>query len=794
MHSRFPILGVVATAVAATTAPAQSTIRGTVTTAAHAPLANASVQIAVPPRSAVTGANGGYVLRDLPGGHYEVVVTALGYRPLRRSVDVSRGATVTVDVELEPGSLLLSSVVTTATRTAEEASRVASTVNVLTAGQIRTTPARETQDLLREIPSVELPRTSSLVGGSAQIVSIRGVDEGRTAVLFDGIPVNDAWGEWIDWGRVPKNMLDRVEVVEGGTSSLYGNGAMGGVISFYSRPLSPGAANLVVEGGSRDTRHVFASAGVPLVGALTAVVSGDYQSGGGYTLIGPGATQVVANGVASSVASTPPGVVDVPSQIIQRNATVRLNYAPSATLSAFVAGHKYGDNRLTGTALAYTTRDQGDLSMGLDWGRAAAPRGLLTVRAWNGRQDEHQRSTGVRSNSTTCSVPSSAPRQCEDSSVVADIPSHDWGGSAMWTRSGVLSLQSFSVGGDYRHYAGDFDEVDFNTSCPGASCGKVTRTILSGGDQALSGAFVQAVKDVIPAKAGTESLLRIEMSARLDGWSNTDGRSVDAQAGTVAYENRHKSAFSPRLGARWQIHPTLSLHGAAYRAFRAPNLAELYRKQISATSITLPNPDLAPETALGREVGLDWQPAQWVQLKGTFYVADYHDFNVPTTLSTTNGVTTRQRLNVNSSRSRGVESYLALRPIPSIFLSAAVNYDDARQQSGITDPDHKPHINRVPSPKQTLRAEYASRTFGTWTGIWRHEGHTTTLQGLWLEPYSVFDAHVHREIVPGVTGFVAVENVGDTKYQINLSGTGSAALVSYGMPRTVRLGVSLDRN
>src|SRR6185369_3240150 len=107
-------------------------------------------------------------------------------------------------------------------RSPTEASQVATTVNVLTPEHIVTSPARESQDLLREIPGVELPRTSSLVGGSAQIVSIRGVDEGRTAVLFDGIPVTDAWGEWVDWGRVPKAMLDRVEVVEGGTSNLYG--------------------------------------------------------------------------------------------------------------------------------------------------------------------------------------------------------------------------------------------------------------------------------------------------------------------------------------------------------------------------------------------------------------------------------------------------------------------------------------------------------------------------------------------------------------------------------------------
>jgi outer membrane receptor protein involved in Fe transport len=770
-------------------AQAPVAVRGTITAAGRGvPLANARVAVEAPARVAVTTADGAYVLRDLPTGHYEVLVTALGYQPVRRDVEIVRGRATTLDLALEQGSLLLSSVVTTATRTPVEARRVASTVNVLTSEQIRTTPARETQDLLREIPAVELPRTSSLVGGTAQIVSIRGVDEGRTAVIVDGIPINDAWGEWIDWGRVPMRMLDRVEVVEGGSSSLYGNGAMGGIISFYSRPLSPGAASLTVEGGSRDTKHVYASAGLPIAGALTANVTGDYQSGGGYRLIGPGATNVTTNGVTSSVASTPPGLVDRRSEIIQRNLHVRLNYAPSSRLSAFVTGHGYGDNRIAGTALNYQTRDFKELNAGLDLGESRDRAGLLTVRAWDGRQDEHQRSTNVRANSTTCAAPSSAPRQCEDSSVVADIPSHDWGASAMWTRAGVLGLESFTVGGDYRHYQGNFDEVDFNTTCPSANCGAVTRTILSGGDQSLSGAFVQAI-------AAPVDPLRIELSARVDGWTNNDAKSVDAAAGTVTYPNRSRASFSPRLGVRWRALPALSFHSAVYRAFRAPNLAELYRKQISPTQITLPNPELAPETALGREVGLDFQPAAWVQIKGTAYVAEYNDFNVPTTISPAGASPTiRQRLNVNAVRSRGIESYLALRPVQQLFISGSVNYDDARQQTNIADPDHKPHVNRVPSPKQTVRATYTSPLLGAWTGIWRHEGKTTTLQGVPLEPFSVFDANVQREIARGVSGFVSVENLTDKQYQINLSGAGAAALVSYGLPRTVRVGVTVERN
>ena len=761
-------LALAATVLVATSrsAAAQRTgdIRGRITSATGTVI-GARVAIEIPARVAIVDERGDYTLRGLPAGHYDVLVTALGYKPARRGVDVIANQSTTLDVALEQGSLMLSSVVTTATRMPTEASKVATTVNVLTPYQIRTSPARESQDLLREIPGVELPRTSSLVGGTAQIVSIRGVDEGRTAVLFDGFPINDAWGEWIDWGRVPKGMLDRVEVIEGGTSSLYGNGAMGGVISFFSRPLSPGAVDMMVEGGSREIRHGYASVGLPIVGALTANFSGDYLQGGGYNLIDP----------------TSRGTIDVASGIIQRNAYARLNYAPSSRFSAFVAGHKFGDNRNTGTPLAYQTRDQGDIDLGLDVGSYAS--GMLSVRAWDGKQDEHQRATAIRAGG----------RVAEDSSVVADVPSHDWGASAMWTRGGLLGLESFSLGGDYRHMQGNFDEVDFITAgCPAAgTCGNVARTILSGGDQALSGVFAQAI-------AAPITPLRVELSARVDQWNNNNGHSIDAASGAQTYPDRSKTSFSPRLGVRYALLSNLSFHGAVYRAFRAPNLAELYKKQINATTTTIPNPDLAPETALGREIGVDWQPAGWMQLKGTYYVADYRDFNVPTAIAAGSpGCGTspncRQRLNVSASRSTGVEGYVAVRPMPQLFVSGSVNYDDARQQSGIAaGTTDKPHINRVPSPKQTVRATYTSPTFGDWTAIWRHEGHTTTLQGVWLEPFSVLDANVQRELLPGFTGFLSVENITNAAYQVNLTAA-TNGIASLGLPRTFRAGVRVER-
>lgn len=782
MHSTSRVIAAAAAliAVAGSTVAAQSggSVRGTVTNAqTHAPISGARVAIRLPERVAITDDHGVYVLRDVPAGSYKVYTSAIGRATDSSSVSVSGGSGAAHDVSLADGSLLLSGVIVSATRTPIEAAKVASTVNVLTPEQVRQSPAREAQDMLREIPAVELPRMSSLVGGTAQIVSIRGVDEGRTAVLFDGIPVNDAWGEWIDWGRVPKAMLDHVEVVEGGQSSLYGNGAMGGMISFFSRPLAPGDVNLGIDGGSRDARHGYIAAGLPVAGPLTAYVNGDYQQGGGYRIIKQNA-----------------GPGDVESNVIQRNTYMRVNYAPAGNWSAFVTGHLFGDSRQTGTPLSYANRDQRNIDLGFD--NSSLMSGSLAIRAWDGRQIENQRSAAFRS---------ATARADEDSSLTATIPSHDWGGSFQWTRTAAWHLESFAVGADFRHYQGDFNERDFvTTTCAagGASCHTLSQTVSSGGNQSLSGAFIQAI-------ASPMSKLRVEASARVDQWNNNDGHSNTVAANGTAtpatYADKSAGAFSPRLGARYQLINSFSVRGAVYKAFRAPNLAELYRKQVQSTSITVPNPSLSSENALGREAGFDWQPIDWFQAKGTWYVADYNNFNVPTNLPTAtvpkpaecgNVGTCRTRLNVTKVRSEGGEAYVAIRPIQQLFLSGGVNYDDARQQSNlaasVTD-DTKPHVNRVPSPKQTIRGTWTSPMLGDWTVMWRHEGQTTTLQGAPLPPYTVVDANVQREIVSGLRGFLSVENIGNVNYLTNISGTGASAITTIGLPRTVRAGIEAYR-
>src|SRR5205085_6543124 len=90
----------------------------------------------------------------------------------------------------------------------------------------------------------------------SQGVSLRGVGASgasRAVVLSDGVPINDPFGGWVYWSRVPRESVSRVEVVQGGASSLYGTDALGGVISFIPRDVRETVFSLETSAGNEHT-------------------------------------------------------------------------------------------------------------------------------------------------------------------------------------------------------------------------------------------------------------------------------------------------------------------------------------------------------------------------------------------------------------------------------------------------------------------------------------------------------------------------------------------------------------
>lgn len=137
-------------------------------------------------------------------------------------------------------------------------------LTVLDPQQIQLIPGIQLDDRLRQIPGFSLfRRTSSIVANpTTQGVSLRGVGStgaSRTLVLWDSIPINDPFGGWVYWDRIDPYYLDRIEVLEGATTSVFGDRAMSGTISLFSPAIEHSHLSADVTGGNQGTLDTSAA-------------------------------------------------------------------------------------------------------------------------------------------------------------------------------------------------------------------------------------------------------------------------------------------------------------------------------------------------------------------------------------------------------------------------------------------------------------------------------------------------------------------------------------------------------
>src|SRR5687767_900188 len=241
---------------AAASAMAQSRVSGVVRDESGAVVSGASVLVIAASgvqAQTVTGPDGTFSLDPGTASGATLVVRAGGFA--ERSQPLAPNGPL--DVVLAPAGVF-ESITVTPTRTEQRLGDVPASVTVVDREQIRQSPATVADDVLRLVPTFSLfRRTSSLQAHpTAQGVSLRGIGPSgvsRSLVLIDGIPFNDPFGGWVYWTRVPLESVERIEVVDGTSSSVYGNYAMGGVINVVSARPRPRSAELRAQFGTLDS-------------------------------------------------------------------------------------------------------------------------------------------------------------------------------------------------------------------------------------------------------------------------------------------------------------------------------------------------------------------------------------------------------------------------------------------------------------------------------------------------------------------------------------------------------------
>ena len=164
----------------------------------------------------------------------------------------------------------LDPLIITATRSAERLSQTTRSVSVISAEDIAAQGVQTVADALRSVPGLDVVRTSGL--GATTSIFTRGSESDQTIVLIDGVKVNLTGGA-IDLANLSVDNVERIEVVRGSASTLYGSSAMGGVIHIVTRRGSgPLSASLSVSSGTfgTHTQRAAIAAGTPWGGLSVA--------------------------------------------------------------------------------------------------------------------------------------------------------------------------------------------------------------------------------------------------------------------------------------------------------------------------------------------------------------------------------------------------------------------------------------------------------------------------------------------------------------------------------------------
>jgi outer membrane receptor protein involved in Fe transport len=689
----------------------------------------------------ITGSDGRYEVRMAGPGEATLLVEAAGFPPMTLTTELDGN-----DLELAPVILarptFSDEVVVTAAGVETRIGDTAASMSTLSRDELWAAGSTAIDGALRQVPGFALFRRSGsrTANPTSQGVSLRGVGASgasRAVVLDDGVPLNDAFGGWVYWARVPRAALGRVEVLRGGGADVYGSGALGGVVQLFR---DAGKPPLFLEGsyGSQDTPDASA-AGRLRRGPWSFASSAEAFRTDGYVAVASGERGPIDTAVASRHST-----VDV-----------SLERAPSPSSRAFVRGAYFEESRENGTPFQVNDTRLRQLSAGLDARYGADD---LSARAWATREVFDQTFSGI-----------AADRRTERPTRAQRVPSSSLGAAGRWSRAGSPG-RLWVAGAQVLRVSGETDERVLGTTGESREG--------AGGRQWQAAVFAGS-------QVGLGARLKLAGGARLDSWRNERGR-LTAGGVTTPLAARGESALSPRLSLLLRASPRVSVSASAYRGFRAPTLNELYRSFRVGNVFTAANEKLQAERMNGLEAGALLTLSARARLRANLFWMDLDRTVANVTVSVTPALITRQRRNLGSARSRGAELDAEARIGGAWAVSLAYLLADATVTGFPADPSLQGlRLPQVPRHSASLQLRHDGRILGVglqarWTGTQFDDDQNR----LPLRGFVSVDAEARRPVGRRLEAFLGGENLTGARYDI-----GRTPVRTVGPPRSVRAGL-----
>ena len=628
--------------------------------------------------------------------------------------------------------------------------------------QIEQAPSHELDQLLKDVPGVQLFRRSDARSGhpTSQGVTLRalgGNASSRALLVLDGVPQSDPFGGWVNWPAYDSESLAGIRVVRGGGSVANGPGALAGTIELTSRSEAGTAGEL--DWGSRISVEARGREGVDAAGGVLSL-SGRLERSDGFV----------------PITRETRGAADHRAPYDEWSARGRWIAPVGSATELQTSISAFHDWRTRGTDFSEDRTNGADASLRLV-GRSAWQWSALGYWQWRDLMSSTASLNDTRSIATRVLL--------QDK-----VPSYGLGGS-IEVRPPMPSGVELRLGADTRRTTGETREFANYVS------GEPTRRRHAGGETWTAGLFAEASTELGGAT--------LSGGVRIDHWQVTGGHLIEQTIATGVITRDEldpkREGWLPtaRGGVLAPLGGGLSLRGAAYLGWRMPTLNELFRPFRAGTDATAANPDLDPERLAGVEAGLDYRAGP-IRLSLTGFVNRLNHAIANVTLGMGPGTfpevgvvgaggAFRQRQNVRAVKVDGLESSAEWTRGPWAIRASASLSNARMEASGLA------------APLNGLRPAQTPRFAGTLSGSWERGGKSAELvlrqvgeqfeddlNTRVLKAATTLDASAAWTLSRRVQVTARVENLTDALVMAAYNGDGS---IERATPRTLWIGLRL---
>ncbi len=223
------------------------------------PLAFVNVSVRGTVSGGISGRDGNFYIPNIRAGTHEVAVSMMGYETAVRMVTIRPDRTVEMDFELKEGVIAMGEVVVTATRTPRYLKDVPIRTEVVTRQSFKDAGAGDIYEALEGVAGVRVEQQCQFCNFSQ--VRMQGLGADHTQILVDGQPVYSGLASVYGLQQMGTTSIERIEVVKGAGSALYGSGAIAGAINLVTRiPAARPEAGISIEFGEHESRRYDFSA------------------------------------------------------------------------------------------------------------------------------------------------------------------------------------------------------------------------------------------------------------------------------------------------------------------------------------------------------------------------------------------------------------------------------------------------------------------------------------------------------------------------------------------------------